>query len=266
LSKLGKVATEPEKIKVLVGDQGSVTALLYSPPRKSRAGITVILGHGAGGNQLSPFMRLFASELSTRGFDVMTFNFLYSERGRRVPDPKARLEACYRAVMAAAVDHKKLKGNRLVIGGKSMGGRIASQVAAESTGLTESTRPDEEKQPAKKMSSRIGSSKKETHDAIDLAGLVFLGYPLHPPGRPEQLRDAHLKDVKAPMLFVQGSRDAFGTAEELRAVIRKHNLFATLYAIEGGDHSLKVSKSFGLTQPQIYESAMDEISRWLPTE
>lgn len=257
------MATEPEKMKVIVGDQGSVTALLYFAPRKGRAGITVLLGHGAGSNQLSPFMRLFASGLAERGFDTMTFNFIYMEQGRRVPDAKAKLEACYSAVIAAAVEHKKLKGNRLVIGGKSMGGRIASQVAAESTRLTGLTRPDEKKQPLKKRSSRIGTSNKETHDVIDLAGLVFLGYPLHPPGRPEQLRDAHLKDISAPMLFLQGTRDAFGTADEISSVIKRHNLPAILLPIEGGDHSFKIPKSLGVPQEQIYEDAMDEIARWL---
>ncbi|HXM35072.1 MAG TPA: alpha/beta family hydrolase, partial [Pyrinomonadaceae bacterium] len=120
------------------------------------------------------------------------------------------------------------------IGGKSMGGRIASQVAAAGAG--------------------------------DLAGLVFLGYPLHPPGKPEQLRAAHLKDISAPLLFVQGSRDVFGTAEELRAVIKEQKLRAMLYLIEGGDHSFKVPKSSGWSQPEVYEATMDEISRWAQAE
>lgn len=198
--------------------------------------MTVILGHGAGSNQLHPFMRLFASGLAERGFDAMTFNFVYMEQGRRVPDPKAKLEACYRAVIAAATQHKKLKGNRLVIGGKSMGGRIASQVAAA------------------------------PESANNLAGLVFLGYPLHPPGKPEQLRDAHLKDISAPMLFVQGSRDAFGTPDELSEVIKRLHLPATLHVIEGGDHSLKVPKSLGLPQDQVYALVMDKIAGWLQTK
>ncbi len=224
---------EPEKLIVHVSENDNVTALLYAASRKDRIGITIILGHGAGANQLSPFMRLFASGLAERGLDAITFNFIYMEKGRRVPDSKAKLEGCYRAVIEAARAHKKLKGNRAVIGGKSMGGRIASQVAAS----------------------------EECADKI--TGLVFLGYPLHPPGKPEQLRDAHLKDIRAPMLFVQGSRDAFGSEEEIRAVIKRLRLPATLHAIEGADHSLKVPKSAGVPQPQIYESTMDEIARWL---
>src|SRR5882762_1619035 len=122
--------TQPEQFKIKVADGESVSAMLYLAGKKNRAGVTVILGHGAGANQSHPFMRLFAGGLAERGFDVLTFNFQYIEQGRRVPDPKAKLEACYRAVIEAARKHKKLKANRLVIGGKSMGGRIASQVAA----------------------------------------------------------------------------------------------------------------------------------------
>ena len=124
------MSLEAETIKIAVNENDNVTALLYAAAKKTRVGITVILGHGAGANQLHPFMRLFASGLAERGFDAMTFNFVYMEQGRRVPDPKAKLEACYGAVINVASKHKKLKGNRLVIGGKSMGGRIASQVAA----------------------------------------------------------------------------------------------------------------------------------------
>jgi predicted alpha/beta-hydrolase family hydrolase len=228
-----KVAKEPEKLIVQVSESDSVTALLHASSKKDRVGVTVILGHGAGSNQLSPFMRLFASGLAVRGFDAMTFNFVYMEQGRRVPDPKAKLEACYRAVIEAAKQHKKLKENRLVIGGKSMGGRIASQVAATA------------------------------ENANEIAALVFLGYPLHPPGKPEQLRDAHLKEIRARMLFVQGARDAFGTPDELNEVIKRLHLPATLYAIEGGDHSLKVPKSAGIPQEQIYQTTMNEIARWL---
>jgi predicted alpha/beta-hydrolase family hydrolase len=222
---------EPQPSQIVISDGESVSALLYLADRKSRAAVTVILGHGAGAGQLHPFMRLFASGLAERGFDALTFNFQYMEQGRRVPDPKAKLESCYRAVIEAAQTNKKLKGNRLVLGGKSMGGRIASQVAAE------------------------GAQK--------IAALVFLGYPLHPPGRPDKLRDAHLPQIKSPMLFIQGSRDAFGSADELRATIKKHHLPATLHIVEGGDHSLKIPKTVGITQAQSYTSTLDVIASFL---
>ncbi len=219
----------PSELKVRVNESESVTALLYSAAKKDRAGFTIVLGHGAGADQMSGFMRMVAVGLAARGFDAMTFNFLYKEKGKSVPDPKARLESCYRAVIDAALSHKKLKGNRLIIGGKSMGGRIASQVAAA--------------------------------EGERVAGLVFLGYPLHPPGRLDKLRDEHLKEIRAPMLFVQGARDAFGTADEIRATIKKHRLPATLYTIESGDHSFKVPKSIA-PQQKVYEDVMDEVAKW----
>ncbi len=175
---------EPETLNIKINERESVTALLYPAPKRVRLGVTIVLGHGAGANQLSGFMREFALGLAARGIDSMTFNFLYTEQKRKLPDAKERLESCYRAVIDAALKHAKLKKNRLVIGGKSMGGRIASQVAAA--------------------------------DGKNIAGLVLLGYPLHPPGRPDKMRDQHLKEIQAPMRFVQGSRDAFGTADEMR--------------------------------------------------
>jgi len=222
---------EPNKLQIRVNGD-SVTALLYRAPKSAGAKVTIVLGHGAGANQMSPFLRLFAAGLAGRGFDTMTFNFLYTERGRRVPDPKAKLETCYRAVVEAALSQKSLKSNQLVIGGKSMGGRIASQIAAV--------------------------------DAKSIAGLLFLGYPLHAPGKPEQMRDTHLSEINRPMLFVQGSRDSLGSAEEIRGVIKKRRLNATLYEVADGDHSLKVPKAgkSGVSQEQIYEMAMDEIARW----
>ncbi len=222
---------EPEKLSVAVNDRESVTALLYPAAKRGRAGVTLVLGHGAGANQLSNFMIMAAGGLAARGFDVMTFNFLYMEQERHAPDPRARLESCYQAVIKTALGHRKLKKNRLVIGGKSMGGRIASQVAAIA--------PE------------------------GIAGLVFLGYPLHPPGRPDKLRVDHLPLIQAPMLFVQGARDAFGTEAEISAIIKTVHLPATLFAIEGGDHSFKVPKRGGIPQTTVYEIIMDKIVEWI---
>ncbi len=219
-----------EQFKADINEYQSVTATLY-PSRKNRAGVTLILGHGAGASQSSGFMVKFATELASRGIDAVTFNFYYSEHGRGAPDKNDMLEGCYRAVIEATRKHPKLRRNRLAIGGKSMGGRIASQVAASGVG--------------------------------DLTGLVFLGYPLHPPGKPDQLRSKHLPDIKAPMLFVQGSRDVFGTPDELRPIIKKLPAEVKLYVVEGGDHSLKVPKSAGVSQEEVYAAVLDEIARWV---
>ena len=221
----------PESLRVGVSPQQTTTALVYHAAAKNPPGVTLILGHGAGASQTSSFMTSFASGLADRGIDAITFNFLYSEQGRRLPDPNDRLEACWCAMIEAVRERLDAGEDRLAIGGKSMGGRIASQVAA--TGIA------------------------------GLAGLVFLGYPLHPPGKPDRLRSAHLPDVKAPMLFVQGSRDAFGTPDELRPIVTPLEPPADLYVVEGGDHSLKVRKSAGFRQEDIYGTVQDHIAAWL---
>jgi hypothetical protein len=203
----------------------------YPAATGNRAGVTLILGHGAGADQTSGFMVAFATALTERGIDVVTFNFLYSELRRRIPDPNARLESCWRAVIETVRSRTSSNAGRLAIGGKSMGGRTASQVAAG--------------------------------EAQGLAGLVFLGYPLHPPGRPDRLRVAHLGDVKAPMLFVQGTRDPFGTPTELQPIISQLDPAADLFAVEGGDHSFKVPKSAGVRQQDVYRAIQDRIETWL---
>jgi predicted alpha/beta-hydrolase family hydrolase len=218
-----------EELKIGVADGEAVTSLIYRADKKLRSGVSLILGHGAGSGQTSGFMVTFAEALSARGLDAVTFNFQYTEKGRGVPDRNDKLEACYRAVIEAIRKHRPLTKNQVAIGGKSMGGRIASQVAA------------------------AGED--------ELAGLVFLGYPLHPPGKPDQLRSKHLPQIKAPMLFIQGTRDAFGTPEELRPILKK--LDARVYEIEGGDHSFKVPKSGGVPQKDVYSRIQDEIVAWL---
>jgi len=221
----------PEQVRIEFPTHQSVTAIAYPAAAQDRAGLTMILGHGAGAGQTSDFIVSFASGLAARGIDTVTFNFSYMEQGRRIPDPNGRLEASYRAVIEAVRERIKSTGAGLAIGGKSMGGRIASQVAA--TGLSE------------------------------LAGLVFLGYPLHPPGRPDRLRAKHLSEIKAPMLFVQGSRDAFGTPDELRPIVTSLEPPAGLYVVEGGDHSFKVRKGAGVGQDDIYFAIQDHIAAWL---
>jgi hypothetical protein len=210
---------------------GTVTALVYPPPEASRSLATLILAHGAGASQSSAFMVAFARGLARRGCHAVTFNFPYTEQGRRLPDRAPTLEACFRDVIAAVRARPDLASGPLVIGGKSMGGRMASHVAAQ--GLP------------------------------GLAGVVALGYPLHPPGRPEQLRAEHLTRIRQPMLIVQGSRDAFGTPEELRAVLVPLGAPATLQVVEGGDHSFKVPKRGPITQEEVLERVQDEIARWM---
>ncbi len=196
---------------------------------------TLILAHGAGAPQTHPFMTAFGRGLSSRGIRVVTFNFLYKERGRRAPDPAARLEACYRAVIAAVRERKSGAGRRLLVGGKSMGGRIASQVVAADTQAAISPGVD---------------------------GLVLLGYPLHPPGRPEKLRAAHLPSITAPMLFVQGARDTFGTPDELGPVLAGCAA-AELFVVDGGDHSFRVRGKDAPTEAETHTRVQDVIRDWI---
>jgi hypothetical protein len=221
----------PDRFRLEVAPSQHITAIDYPAATGNRAGITLILGHGAGADQASGLMVAFANALAERGIDVVTFNFLYSELRRRIPDPNGRLESCWRAVIETVRSRITSSAGKLAIGGKSMGGRIASQIAAGDIG--------------------------------ELAGLVFLGYPLHPPGKPDRLRAAHLRDVKAPMLFVQGSRDAFGTPAELQPIVSQLEPTADLFVVEGGDHSFKVPKSAGVKQQEVYRAIQDRIETWL---
>lgn len=187
----------------------------------------LVLAHGAGAGQLSPFLVNTAQGLASRGISTATFDFAYMAARRRVPDRAPVLEQAWRDAIAEG--RAQLQGLPLFIGGKSMGGRIASQVASQG-------------------------------GAGALAGLIFLGYPLHPPGRPDQRRDAHLPAITEPMLFVQGSRDAFGTGDELRALMPSLQR-ATLHVIDGGDHSFKVPGG-AARQPHILSSLLDAVAAW----
>jgi uncharacterized protein len=219
-----------ERLQIQVNAAESVGGLLYAAKRQ-RHGVTLLLGHGAGADQTSAFIVSFAEGLAARGIDAITFNFLYTEQGRRAPDAAGKLETCYRTAIETARGLRKLRANRLLIGGKSMGGRIASQVAAAGVD--------------------------------DLAGLVFLGYPLHAPGKADQPRTAHLPRIQAPMLFVQGTRDPFGTPAELRPVIKELKLRAAIYDVAGGDHSFTVLKSSPVSQEDVYAAAQDAIVAWI---
>ncbi len=222
----------PTSFNVLVTDSTAVTARRYPAAADSPLHATLILAHGAGAPQASPFMTQFASGLADRGIEIVTFDFVYMEQRRRAPDRAPKLEACYRAVIDATRAGMPTARPRLLVGGKSMGGRIASQVVA-----------------------------KDAHD-LGVAGLVFLGYPLHPPGRPEKRRDAHLPDIDAPMLFVQGSRDTFGTEAELRPVVESCRR-ARLHVVEGGDHSLKIRGKGAPPHEEIYAQVMDVIAHFV---
>src|SRR5258708_30058365 len=192
----------------------------------------LVLAHGAGGGQQSRFMAQAATAFAARGIAVATFDFLYMAEGRSVPDKGPVLESRWREAIDEARRDPAFGGLPLVIGGKSMGGRIASQVAAQHVG--------------------------------GIAGLVYLGYPLHPPGKPEQRRDRHLPDIAEPMLFVQGTRDQFGTADEIRALLPRLNPRAALFEVPDGDHSFKVRVSVaGRKQDAVFTEIFAAVARFI---
>jgi uncharacterized protein len=226
----------PNELRVRL-DKGSTTALVYSGVARrgetdTESGAAVnaalILGHGAGAGQRSAFMVDFAHALSALGLDVVTFNFLYTEQGRKIPDRAPALEACYQAVIEAVFAGVASARRALFIGGKSMGGRIATQVAA-------------------------------ADPALRLAGLVLLGYPLHPPGKPTERRDKHLPAIRRPMLFVQGTRDAFGTPDELTPIVSALQPPSALHVVAQGDHSFKLSKKDPAAQARVYAGVQQAI-------
>jgi predicted alpha/beta-hydrolase family hydrolase len=190
------------------------------------AEITVVLAHGAGAGKDHPWMKRVALAFESAGFRVVTFNFPYSDAKRHVPDRPAVLEAHFAEIWR---DAARDATGPMFAAGKSMGGRIASQVAAKG---------DLSPTPA---------------------GLVFFGYPLHPPGKPDQRRDAHLPKITAPMLFIQGTRDPFASPDELRALVQGLP-GATLSIVEGGDHSLATTKKAGA---RSVEDAVDGAVAWM---
>ena len=212
------------EIRVPARDFSVSAAVFGEAPRRT----AVVLGHGAGGDRRTPFLVRMAEALAASGRGALLYNFPYTDRGGRRPDPPDVLELTAAAVGEAA--RAEFAAQRLVTGGKSMGGRIASQAAAK---------------------------------GAKVDGLVFLGYPLHPPGKAEQLRDRHLPDITAPMLFVQGTRDAFARWDLLTAVLARLGPAATLFEIAEGDHSFAVPKRTGLTAADVEKQIQRAVIEWL---
>jgi len=190
-----------------VGAHGTSSAALY--PAKEPLGATLVLAHGAGAPRTHPFMTTLATALAGAGLDVVTFNFLYAESGKKMPDRPELLETCFASAISAVRARRGLPTERLFVGGKSMGGRFAARIAA-------------------------GGARPP------VAGLVILGYPLHPPGKP-QVRREEIFDVSIPRLVVQGTRDPFGTPAELTRRLGRANVVA----VDDGDHSLTLPKRCG---------------------
>jgi uncharacterized protein len=197
---------------------GEVSALL-DRPRNAKA--VCVLAHGAGAGMRHPFMEGVVARLAGRAIASFRFQFPYMERGRRAPDRPAVLVETVRSAVAAA--RKATRGLALLAGGKSMGGRMTSIAEAE--------------------------------DPLGVLGLVFLGYPLHPAGRPGNARAHHLPGIHVPALYVQGTRDPLADLDLLAPIVRKL-VGAQMHVVGGGDHSFRVLKRSGRTN----EEALDEVA------
>jgi predicted alpha/beta-hydrolase family hydrolase len=206
---------------------GPVSAAL-DLPRKPRG--LYVLAHGAGAGMRHPFLETVASLLAERSIGTFRYQFPYMEEGKRRPDPPHIAEATVRAAVAAAVG--AARGLPVMAGGKSFGGRMTSQAQA--------------REPLRGVS-----------------GLVFLGFPLHAPGRPSDKRAAHLTDVSIPMLFLQGTRDTLADLDLITGVTHRLGSSATLHVVQGGDHSFKVRKKDGRTQEEVMAEIGEAIRQWM---
>jgi len=197
-------------------------------PRKS----AILLAHGAGHHFDSAWMAEVALGLAARGFPVLRFNYLYRERAQRegrerAPDRTAVLEEAHAAALAAL--EARAGGARLLLAGKSMGGRIGTHLAAKGERA---------------------------------AGLVLFGYPLHPPGQQDKVRSEHFPAIAQPALFLQGTRDDFADLELLRAALARYGGQATLEIVEGADHSFHVPKKLGKSDEEVRDALLERVARW----
>ncbi len=187
-----------------------------------------LLAHGAGAGMDHEFIDYFHRALVRAGFVAVKFNFPYKDEGRKAPDRQAVLEKTFERVLQEVRSHHS-SATRVWIGGKSMGGRIASYLAAA---------------------------------GVAIQGAFFLGYPLHPPRRPGTLRTDHFPRLKCPLLFIQGSRDALCDLELLRRELTKVPGPASLHVIQGGDHSFAVPKKSGRSRDEVREEAIEVLLKW----
>jgi predicted alpha/beta-hydrolase family hydrolase len=221
------VTATASELSITVGERvGQVSGLLLRPPD---ARWLYVFAHGAGAGMRHRFMSALAEALAERGVATLRYQFPYSEAGGRRPDPPGVLQATVRAAVTTAAT--VAPGLPLLAGGKSLGGRMTSSAAAK-TALP------------------------------GVRGLVFVGFPLHAPGRSGTERAEHLEQVGVPMLFLQGTRDALADLELMRAVCARLGARATLHVVEGGDHSFAVLKRSGRSDAEVIGELADTIARW----
>jgi predicted alpha/beta-hydrolase family hydrolase len=215
-----------ERFQFAVEGAGEVSALLLRP---TNARCLLVLAHGAGAGMAHPFLEALARELGAAGVATFRYQFPYMEQRRRVPDSPGLLTATVAGAVRAATE--AAPGLPLLAGGKSMGGRMTSQASAQ-------------------------------HPLAGVRGLVFFGFPLHPPNRPGTKRADHLMGVGVPMLFLQGTRDEFADLSLLRPICEELGSRATLHIIDGADHSFHVLKKSGKTDSGVLSELVQTAAAW----
>lgn len=218
-------------IPVTAGE--SVSAVLTLPDKNRALGTGVITAHGAGNDMENALLIAFTDGLAEAGYPALRFNFPYKDKGLKAPDRPKKLEDTWAAVYRYFHDDPTVDVTRIIAAGKSMGGRIASQMAAEKT--------------------------------LPVEGLIFLGYPLHPANNRSKTRDAHLYRVEKPMLFFAGTRDRLCDLAKLQVVMADLPAPWRLEVIEGGDHSFHVPKTTGIKEPEIFRIIVRTAIQWLET-
>ena len=220
-------AADAQRLTLTVDEGHRVSGLLMAPPR---ARACYVLAHGAGAGMTHPFLESVAAGLGERGIATLRYQFPYMEQRAKRPDPPALAQATVRAAVAAAGG--RLPGLPLVAGGKSFGGRMTSQAQAAAA-------------------------------LPDVRGLVFLGFPLHPAGRPSDARADHLFDVRIPLLFLQGTRDALADLALLQPLIERLGERATLQLFQEADHSFHVPARTGRKDPEVMQEILDATAEWI---
>jgi uncharacterized protein len=218
---------EAKPVTITVDDANTVSGLLLVPPG---AKACYVLAHGAGAGMTHPFMMAVAEGLAERSIGTLRYQFPYMEKGSRRPDPPRLAQATVRSAVAAA--KQAVPGTALIAGGKSFGGRMTSQAQARES-------------------------------LPDVRGLAFLGFPLHPAGKPSKARGDHLFDVDIPMLFLQGTRDALAETEQLETLIKALGRGAALELLTGADHSFRVGARSEVTDTQLRNRLLDALSVWI---
>jgi predicted alpha/beta-hydrolase family hydrolase len=220
------------EVLIPVGDDEEVSGVLSVPENfKSGKAAAVIFAHGAANDMNNLLIQFVARGMGQSGYLTLRFNFLYKEKGRKSPDSQSKLIQTWQSVYRFLSTHPEFGPHSIVACGKSMGGRVASQMVAD--GL------------------------------LDVSHLIFLGYPLHAPGKKDQLRDSHLYQIQTPMLFFAGTRDALCDLDRLNMVLDRLAAPWNLEVIQGGDHSFRVPKSNSISQEDTYAQILRTTEAWL---